>query len=412
MIVDKLKQILKFSFIVLFFAVLSFNKLTNYCFAEVEDLVDYFDYSGFSEEEIKEEVKLLYKYAKKTYTDGDFETAKLLFYQILKLEPDHSGANKYIDILIPKKLGEIKQSEIKEERKISEIKNELEFQRSDRVLKSAKEQIDFIEIERKDREQMLREKLSQLENEATLMQKIKIEEENAKKKENMVIINEKLEHSTESILSQEKQKEEVFRINQASEELVRKEEERLKEIIGRELARVEEEQARLVKEREIRAIQENNKKIEEQYKEELEAKKREIFQSDESQLSSKRDDKDDIGLRRQELLSKAGTVKEEQVETEAKEKKDKKVEKRIEGEQLTTLDKHQQNTLIASKKSKKAHIKALYKEGIYAYRNGGYDLALKAFNKILELDFSQIKAADYVHIYIPEAEKDSRVKDR
>ncbi|MBL7198343.1 MAG: tetratricopeptide repeat protein [Candidatus Omnitrophica bacterium] len=80
--------------------------------------------------------------------------------------------------------------------------------------------------------------------------------------------------------------------------------------------------------------------------------------------------------------------------------------------QLAIVEKYQEKTKVASKKNKKAYIKALYREGFYCYKIGEYELAKEAFNKVLELDPTQLKAADYLHIYIPEAEKDAAIKGR
>lgn len=84
--------------------------------AEVVNLMDDFDYSSLSILEIQQEIKLLYKYAKRAYADNDFELSKLLFYQILEFDPGHPGANKYLDYYIPKKISKSKYYKGKEQK--------------------------------------------------------------------------------------------------------------------------------------------------------------------------------------------------------------------------------------------------------------------------------------------------------
>ncbi|MFC1708683.1 hypothetical protein ACFL2J_01290 [Candidatus Omnitrophota bacterium] len=62
------------------------------------------DYSTLSIEEIQIEIKLLYQHAKRAYAENDLELSKLFFYKILEFDPEHRGANKYLDFIIPKKI--------------------------------------------------------------------------------------------------------------------------------------------------------------------------------------------------------------------------------------------------------------------------------------------------------------------
>ena len=414
-----------------------FGQSLNYGYAEVKNLIDAFDYSNLSEEEIKEEVELLYKYAKKSYVDNDFETAKLLLYQILELDPDHPGANKYIDFIIPKKISKIKYVETKKEQSLLEDTKELEFKRRQNVLQSAREQIELIEKERKNRETILRKRLSILEQDATLRRKFEIQDEKGiedkkKKKEEVlekeqeVLEGETLEEDEsrdtqekkvieeiekDSELNQDKVVKEYQETSQTKEQQIeKKRKQKIQKIIERELNRIQKEQERLAKEKEkrkrLQEIEEREKEVEQRRQPEI--KKSEIIHSQKIKKEITRDKSDEIARRRQELLDKVEKKETKQTEQEEKGIGKGKAEKR----QLAILEKYRRKTFVASKKGKKTQIKALYKEGFYCYKIGWYNLALSAFNKILELDPTQIKAADYIYIYIPEAEKDAKIKDR
>jgi hypothetical protein len=73
------------------------------------------DYSTLSVGEIQKEVNLLYEQAREAYAEDDLELSKFLFYKILEFDPQHPGANKYLDYLIPKKIYKAKLRQGKDE---------------------------------------------------------------------------------------------------------------------------------------------------------------------------------------------------------------------------------------------------------------------------------------------------------
>ena len=113
MLIYNIKLIIKHIFLTLFFVIASGYLFPNNNYAQTKNLIEGFDYSNLSPQQSKQEVELLYKYAKRAYDDNDFETAQKLFYQILELDSNSKGATIYLGKKIPDKISEIKNKEKK-----------------------------------------------------------------------------------------------------------------------------------------------------------------------------------------------------------------------------------------------------------------------------------------------------------
>ncbi|MDD5617569.1 MAG: hypothetical protein PHG69_00605 [Candidatus Omnitrophica bacterium] len=459
MLIVKFNLIRKYIILVLFFAAIFYNQPSKFLYAEDRISIGYFDYSGMSKEDKKDEINLIYKYAKEAYRDNDLRTANVLFYQILELDPDHAGANRYIEYLIPKKISSDKYSKAKERQLILTKKEEAEFKKLNASIEKAKEQMDKMEKERVNKETLYRSQLNKIENDikseknievnktkdtkgkAKLKQKDKIKQEKKiQKKETRSILKEK------KIKEQEPIKEEILfespkltedslkaaddTQREADKKLVNKLDAKEKtswKMMEKELDKLQKKNVRLAKQKAQEAkksrLKENKAREKAQRKEnkanKVEAKKR---MAEEKRINSpkykKTQEKAEIARKKEEELSlKKEMIKQKKSQRIEKEnvKKDKPAEKNIvkkeivarPGEDKTAeiLKRHKQKIESAlQKKDRDSQIAALYDEGIYCYKVKSYDLAKEAFNKILELNPNHLKALDYTYIYIPEAE--------
>ncbi len=70
------------------------------------------------EEAFKEKIDAFYKQAKVLYKRGDLDKAKDLLTKIIEIDPEHSGANLYLDKRIPNK---IEQARLAEQRRLKEL---------------------------------------------------------------------------------------------------------------------------------------------------------------------------------------------------------------------------------------------------------------------------------------------------
>jgi len=70
------------------------------------------------EKALKEKTDTLYTQARSLYDSDDLGSARDLFYQILELDPEHSGAKLYLDKRIPNK---IEQARLAEQRRLKEL---------------------------------------------------------------------------------------------------------------------------------------------------------------------------------------------------------------------------------------------------------------------------------------------------
>lgn len=448
MLTVKFNLIRKYIILVLFFAAIFYNQSSKFLYAEDRISIGYFDYSGMSKKDKKDEVNLIYKYAKEAYRDNDLRTANILFYQILELDPDHAGANRYIEYLIPKKISSDKYSKAREKQLVLTKKEEAEFKKLDSSIEKAKEQMDKMEKERINKETLYRNQLNKIENDiknekdaqanktksakdkAKLKQKDKIKQE--KKPQNKEVKNIPKE---EKIKEQEPIKEEILfespeltedglkaaddTQREADKKLVNKLDAKEKtswKMMEKELDNLQKKNMRLAKQR---AQEAKKARLKEDKANKIEAKKE---MTEEKKINypkyKKMQEKAEIAKKKEEELSlKKEMVKQKKSRWIEKEnvKKDKLVKKNIvkkeavvkPGEDKTAiiLKRHKQKMESAlQKKDKDSQIAALYDEGIYCYKVKSYDLAKEAFNKILELNPNHLKALDYTYIYILEAE--------
>lgn len=321
MSIRKLKSITRNVVLIVFFvSVASFSLFSKTSYAQLENLLDNLDYSGLSERQIKDEIKLLYKHAKKAYKHRDFETAKGLFYKILELNPNHRAANIYLDEKIPKRLISIDKQE--EKSRLKQIKKQ----------------------EIRGRKQ--KEKADKIE-------------------------------ARQLSIEQTKQRRQELRETKGQEKIARQE---AKQERREESADKKQEARRLkIKERLALAEQKQNR-LEEARLKKIEAKQN-----------------------RQEEKKRIVKIKQQKAQEQESKKKD-----NIRERQLPVLRKYQQRSQAAAQKGKSALINALYEEGYFAYRIGEYAAAKDAFAKILEQDARQIRARDYLNIYIPRLESKLR----
>ena len=461
MLIPSIKQTIKYALLFFSFLFIFLNQPSNFVCAEVKNLIGDFDYSSLSEQEIKEEVGLLYKYAKKSFLEDDYETSKLLFYQILELQPSHSGANRYIDFKIPREIGKIKHLKSKEEQVYLDKKKESEFQKREKYIQNVREQLELIEQERVNRQTIHKDKLVQLEEEATIRKKLEIEkrkrlevekesqkavlvdEESKKEKEEAVEkgrIDKITEDDKAGLVKREIVEEDQKVSTEKEQEIDKQKREKIQKIMEQELFKIEKDLKLLAQDekgRELIGISEKEDE-ERKLKEQEGLKKREIMRLLDLEKKTRGVEEKQTGVKDMYILSdkqllekkreeftkqktKKASIKDSMLKLNKEKVKDKKskiketslIKENIrEKKKLAIVEKYQGKTKAALKKSKKAYIKALYREGLYCYKIGKYELAKEAFSKVLELDPTQLKAADYLHIYIPEAEKDVVIRGR
>ena len=395
----------------------------HFSYAEInesDELSEMFDYSNLSGEERKQEANLIYKYAKQAYQENNIETAKTLFYQVLVLCPDHIGANKYLEDIIPRKLGLNKQSKAEGLQIILNKKEEAEFDRLGKSIDDAKEKMDEMERERLTREALYKSYLTKLEKEKSdkeAKEKNKSEKEvkkkeKAEKQRQARIDKEKKIRETKELKRQKKEElkrqkkedmakekamaqndkvlpftsetlsqgdiQEVETKERYSEEMLvdksEKKEETSWKMIGRELDILEKENKRIAakKEKKLRKkeIKENKYKLKEQ------ARLRKI-----AKVEQKRKDRED----------KASEVKEKAPKpVEKKKVKGKPIPKKAPvdtAREEKILKRHEQAIDAAlQKKEDITKINFLYSEGVRCYRMKRYDLAKETFTKLLEIN--------------------------
>jgi len=439
-----IRMIKKVFFVFFILASILPGRSLNFVYAEINMMSENFDYSSLSEEEKKEEADLIYKYAKKSYLDGDIETAKTLFYHVLELEPYHEGANKYIDEIIPKKLSLDKYIKAKEMKVILDKKEEMEFKNLENSIEAARKQMDTMEKERLTREALYKSQLNKLEKDVIEKEKAKKEritkaKEKAEKKkqaklEQQRIINEKKElkrKKKEDIIKAKKIKEEKenilpFTDQQLTEDSLKavkdkeqiSEEKLVKEIdsrrgtswkmIGRELDNLEKENKRLhaIKEKERRRKELKEKKD----------KAREVKRARRvEKLEARKKKREEKIAKKKEKQEKKEVLKKKREESKLNKKPEKqKIQQKKEDTVILNEDKVKETDAVLQrhrrrmeaalkKKTKDSQVKALYEEGVYCYKNKKYSLAEDAFNKALEINPNHVKTLDYLYIHIPEA---------
>ena len=313
--------------------------------AKLRNFIDDLDYSALSVEEIQQEVVLLYKFAKKAYSNNDLELAKLFFYQILELNPEHPGANKYIEYYIPKKSYQLKTKQLSKQKQSTDIG----YKRKE-PYKAPKRPIVTKQKEEKIKEELAKRQLKKEvveDKEPTLKQK-------------------------EAIAAKEKRQEAMQKRDQ--ERLEKKK--RIDEERKAKIAAAEKRRQDKLKEKQLKQIVLEEKKkrkleIAQRKKYEVEQKKQEVIQK-----------------REEERIAREKRLAEKQ-----KSKDIAIAKKRIEKEEkLATLEKE---------KEMRAKIDHLYDLGKQAYSENDLELAKSFFYQILEIDFDHQGANKYIDYYIP-----------
>ncbi len=335
---------LKFVILIVFLYLGLFCFFTDKASANARNLINDFDYSNLSTQEIQQETKLLYKYGKKSYATNDLELAKLLFYQILELDPDHRGANKYIDYYIPKKLRMAEYKRRKQQKVVLETKEKELLEENKEQPKEVEKVIELTEKEKKTKEKYFKEELKRIARE----EKIKQKQELKKKKQ------EEVERKRQEAISK-KERARLERENKLAEK-----------------RKVEESKGEQIEEN--KAYQNDLKRL---VKEEKERRRNELKEKKRQEAISKKE---------RVRLEKEKRIAEERKEKEAEKLEIKQANKTKKEKEEEAVQRYEHSTEVSIQKENWNQIKDLYKEGMLGYRSGKYGPAQAVFSKILNME--------------------------
>lgn len=333
-----------------------------------------------------------------------------------------------------KKINEIKEAKIK---KKEDLMNKMakELERQDEILLAKKNKIkknlDSPQKKREkkkvEREQKLKEKreLREAESKKKIAQKIAKKDLVAiQKKQKLLAKDERIRKKRELMQKKDEELEkELWDSLKNNESIILEKSEMKKEIdlsekpgpedvdiqSGKQLPRKEEN--KLLKKR----IKQEKIKESKQKQQELRPKKQQVNPAPRAKergftgggvkeeiLRVRKDKLEEAALKKQALLLRRQKDRERQRKIKESDDRQKQPQEKKESQ---NLEKYKEATRLASQKDKTAQIEALYKEALYCFKIAKFDLAEEAFSKIIELESTQVKARDYVNVYIPEARK-------
>lgn len=377
----KLGTKVKNCLLAIIFFIIAFNLLPCESEAKLRNLIDDLDYPTLSVEEVQQEVALLYKFAKKAYSDNDLELAKLFFYQILELDPEHPGANKYIEYYLPKKSYQLKAKQFDKQKQVVDF----DFKQEDLLgtqgesRKDSKEQLITTQKEEKIKEKLAKRDLKKevaKEKKLTPKQKKAI----AAKQRKQEVIQKREQASIEG----EKRKAEARKAKIVAAEERKQEKLREKEL--KQIVREEKRKRKLeiAQRKKYEAEQKRQEAILKREQERIEREKRLAEKREARRIVAKKSKKEEGRILLQEEKK---LVQEEPIEKkEAIQLKD----------SIIVVD---PSTLSAQEMRKK--IARLYNSAKQAYSKNDLELAKSIFYQILELDFEHPGANKYIDYYIP-----------
>jgi len=408
------------------------------------------------------QIATLYKKAIKAYKFADLDLSEKKFKEILSLDPGHKNASKYLDKFIPKKR---KKLESKEQSKLQKEKKVVLAEKSKEILKEKQRKVNIFY-----KEAIAAYKAGDfVVSEDKFKNILAVDPGNKKAKKYLEIY---LPRKIRAIASQEERKKSILaklarkRAQKELRELQNKE--RKESVLDRkaEKLKIKELKKQEAIERKRKAKEQAKKRRDEaiaKKQERAEAKKREkekkIAEKRERIEAKKRDKEERIAQRQKEkeeaLARKGHKTKQEKILEKIKAKQErlnkKKVDKinRLIVQQQKVLEKRnnklskllekkvrlQKQNLIneekkaqivqgelgklkekaeaAKAKGEKKYIQSLYSLASFAAKKRLYEDSIDAFNTILDIDSSQLKARDYVNIHIPKLKrKDEIIKKK